>query len=61
MPLICTYYVWTLQNGFVIKDLNTENFFSISTVGKLIIDHIAQRIPSAVNLRNIELRKSTII
>jgi 3-isopropylmalate dehydrogenase len=52
---------WTLQNGFVTKDLNAENFYSTSTVGELIVDHISQRIPSLINHRNIELRKSTII
>jgi len=52
---------WTLQNGFVTKDLNVENSYSTSTVGELLVDHITQHIPSAVNHRNIELRKSTII
>jgi 3-isopropylmalate dehydrogenase len=52
---------WTLQNGFVTKDIEPINFYFTSTIGELISDYIANRIPGRVNKENIELRKSTII
>ena len=52
---------WTLQNGFVTKDIEPINFYFTSTIGELICDYIANRIPGRVNKENIELRKSTII
>jgi 3-isopropylmalate dehydrogenase len=52
---------WTLQNGFVTKDIDPVNFYFTSTIGELVCDHIAQRIPGEVNQANIEIRKSTII
>ena len=52
---------WTLQNGFVTKDIDPVNFYFTSTIGELISDYIANRIPGRVNKENIELRKSTII
>ncbi len=52
---------WTLQNGFVTKDIDPVNFYFTSTIGDLIADYVANRIPAAVNQANIELRKSTII
>lgn len=52
---------WTLQNGFVTKDIDTINFYFTSTIGELICDYVANRIPDGVNKENIELRKSTII
>ena len=52
---------WTLQNGFVTKDIDPVNFYFTSTIGELVCDHIARKIPGAVNKANIELRKSTII
>ena len=52
---------WTLENGFVTKDIDPINFYFTSTIGELVCDHIAQRIPGEVNKANIEIRKSTII
>ena len=52
---------WTLQNGFVTKDIDSINFYFTSTIGELICDYVANRIPNGVNQANIELRKSTII
>ncbi|WP_336515640.1 3-isopropylmalate dehydrogenase [Pollutibacter soli] len=52
---------WTLQNGFVTKDIDPVNFYFTSTIGELICDYIGNKIPGVVNKANIELRKSTII
>jgi 3-isopropylmalate dehydrogenase len=52
---------WTLIHGFVTKDIDPVNFYFTSTIGELITDYVADRIPDKVNRNNIELRKSTII
>ncbi|HTD93027.1 MAG TPA: 3-isopropylmalate dehydrogenase [Chitinophagaceae bacterium] len=52
---------WTLQNGFVTKDIDAINFYFTSTVGELISDYVSGKIPGSVKSENIELRKSTII
>lgn len=52
---------WTLANGFVTKDIDPINSYFTSTIGELISDHIIGRVPGAINKKNIELRKSTII
>ncbi|MGZ5218507.1 MAG: 3-isopropylmalate dehydrogenase [Chitinophagaceae bacterium] len=52
---------WTLQNGFVTKDIDPVNFYFTSTVGELISDYVSGKIPGSVKSENIELRKSTII
>lgn len=52
---------WTLVNGFVTKDIDTVNFYFTSTIGELVSDYVANRIPGGVNQANIEARKSTII
>ncbi|MBS1620266.1 MAG: 3-isopropylmalate dehydrogenase [Bacteroidetes bacterium] len=52
---------WTLQNGFVTKDLESVNFYFTSTIGELICDYISEKIPDSIKKDNIELRKSTII
>jgi 3-isopropylmalate dehydrogenase len=52
---------WTLEHGFVTKDIDPVNFYFTSTIGELISDHISNKFPSAINKANIELRKSTII
>lgn len=52
---------WTLQNGFVTKDIDPVNFYFTSTIGELICDYITGKIPGSVKQENIELRKSTII
>lgn len=52
---------WTLQNGFVTKDIDPVNFYFTSTLGELISDYVGGKIPGSVKRENIELRKSTII
>jgi 3-isopropylmalate dehydrogenase len=52
---------WTLQNGFVTKDIDSVNFYFTSTVGELISDYVLGKIPGSAKSENIELRKSTII
>ncbi len=52
---------WTLQNGFVTKDIDPVNFYFTSTIGDLISDYVTGKIPGTVKKENIELRKSTII
>lgn len=52
---------WTLQNGFVTKDIDPVNFYFTSTIGELITDYVSGKIPGSVKMENIELRKSTII
>lgn len=52
---------WTLQNGFVTKDIDGTNFYFTSTIGELIADYVSGKIPGTINKENIELRKSTII
>lgn len=52
---------WTLQNGFVTKDIDPVNFYFTATLGELISDYVAGKIPGSIKQENIELRKSTII
>ena len=52
---------WTLQNGFVTKDIDPINFYFTSTIGELISDYVGGKYPGDVHKGNIELRKSTII
>jgi 3-isopropylmalate dehydrogenase len=52
---------WTLQNGFVTKDIDPVNFYFTSTIGELISDYVGDRMPGNIHPDNIELRKSTII
>lgn len=52
---------WTLQNGFVTKDIDPVNFYFTSTIGELISDYVGGKFPGSVKKENIELRKSTII
>ncbi len=52
---------WTLQNGFVTKDIDPVNFYFTTTIGELISDYVGNKFPGDINKANIELRKSTII
>jgi 3-isopropylmalate dehydrogenase len=52
---------WTLNNGFVTKDIDPVNSYFTSTIGELVSDYAGGRIQTEVNRNNIELRKSTII
>src|SRR5574338_1246636 len=51
---------WTLEHGFVTKDLDPVNFYFTSTIGELISDYVSGKIPGSIKKDNIELRKSTI-
>jgi 3-isopropylmalate dehydrogenase len=52
---------WTLENGFVSKDIEPVNFYFTSTIGDLISDYIRSTDHEKINVENIYLRKSTII
>ena len=59
--LLRTAVAWTLQHGFVTKDIDPVNNYSTSTIGDLIKDFIEQKLPADINRQNILLTKSTII
>jgi len=59
--LIREAVTWSLQNGFVTKDIDPVNFYFTSTIGELICDYVSGKIPGSIKQENIELRKSTII
>lgn len=59
--LVRTAVAWTLQHGFVTKDIDPINNYSTSTIGDLIKDFIEQKLPADINRQNILLSKSTII
>lgn len=52
---------WTLTNGFVTKDIDVINNYSIATIGDLVTDYVENRIPSRMNKENMVISKSTII
>jgi len=52
---------WTLASKFVTKDIDPINYYFTSTIGDLVSDFVADRIPTDINHPNIELRKSTLI
>ena len=52
---------WTVNNGFLTKDIDAINFYFTSTIGDLVSEYVGGSIPGAINKGNIELRKSTII
>lgn len=52
---------WTVENGFVTKDIDPVNFYFTSTIGEMICDHIQNSSLEPVHVENIQLRKSTII
>jgi 3-isopropylmalate dehydrogenase len=52
---------WTLASKFVTKDIDPINSYFTSTIGDLISDYVAGRLPNDTNQTNIELRKSTLI
>lgn len=53
--------MWTINNGFVTKDIDSTNFYYTSTIGDLVSEFILGKIPDSVNHANIEITKSTII
>lgn len=52
---------WALDTKFVTKDIDPINYYFTSTVGDLISDYVAGRVPNDINQMNVELRKSTLI
>lgn len=52
---------WALDSKFVTKDIDPINYYFTSTIGDLISDYVAERLPDGFNQANIELRKSTLI
>lgn len=52
---------WTLEHGFVTKDIDPVNFYFTSTIGDVVGDYITGKQCEQVKKENIELRKSTII
>ncbi|MDB5191068.1 MAG: leuB [Segetibacter sp.] len=52
---------WTLTNSFVTKDIDPVNFYFTSTIGDMVSDYISSTTHERVNMKNVELRKSTII
>jgi 3-isopropylmalate dehydrogenase len=52
---------WALDTRFVTKDIDPINYYFTSTVGDLISDFVAGRVPNDINQINVELRKSTLI
>ena len=52
---------WTLNNGFVTKDIDPINSYFTSTIGEIISDYVVAKIEKDINNNNIMLRKSTLI
>jgi 3-isopropylmalate dehydrogenase len=52
---------WAMDAKFVTKDIDPINYYFTSTVGDLISDYVAGRVPNDINQLNVELRKSTLI
>ena len=52
---------WALDSKFVTKDIDPVNYYFTSTIGDLISEFVAGRLPDDINHLNIELRKSTMI
>lgn len=52
---------WTIQNGFVTKDINPASSYATDAVGDLVSDYVYGLIPGSSWSDNIQLRKSTII
>ena len=56
-----TAVAWTLNAQFVTRDIDPVNYYFTSTVGDLVSDFIAEKIPTDINYQNMELGKSTLI
>ncbi|MFT4204186.1 MAG: 3-isopropylmalate dehydrogenase [Chitinophagaceae bacterium] len=59
--LVRTAVAWTLEKGFVSKDIDPVNNYSTTTIGDLIKDFIENKIPVEVNKNTVGIGKSTII
>lgn len=52
---------WTLENGFVTKDIDPVNAYTTTTIGDLVKEFVENKIPTTINKQNLALSKSTII
>lgn len=52
---------WTLNNGFVTKDIDPVNSYFTSTIGELVSNYISNDIPQDSNISNMALGQTTII
>lgn len=52
---------WTLENGFVTRDIDPINSYATSTIGDLIADYIVNEAAGSINRKNLKLGKTTII
>ncbi len=52
---------WTIDARFITKDIDPINYYFTTTIGDLVSDYIADRLPKDINQSNIEMRKSTLI
>lgn len=52
---------WTMENGFVTRDIDPVNSYATSTVGDLVADFITNELPATINKKNLKLGKTTII
>ena len=53
---------WTIENGFVTKDIDATNFYFTTTIGEMLSDYISSTSQhEQVNRGHVQLRKSTII
>ena len=59
--LILDAVEWTLNNGFVTKDIDPVNSYFTSTLGELICNFISNDAPQNFNERNIAMGRTTII
>ncbi|MCO6498316.1 MAG: 3-isopropylmalate dehydrogenase [Chitinophagaceae bacterium] len=59
--LIREAVAWTMENGFVTRDIDPVNFYFTSTVGDLIAEYVANELPVKINKRNIRMGHVTII
>lgn len=59
--LVRNAVAWTLEKGFVSKDIDPVNNYSTNTIGDLIKDFIENKIPTEFNKKTMEVGKSTII
>jgi 3-isopropylmalate dehydrogenase len=50
-----------LESGIVTKDLNSQSYFSTSTIGDLVADYIMDKGKVNTHTANVDLGKSTII
>jgi 3-isopropylmalate dehydrogenase len=50
-----------LESGIVTKDLNSQKYYSTSTIGDMVADYISEKGKITMHTANVDLGKSTII